>query len=328
MPGRQTKRSVDVHANGGHGRRAERPSEIPKAGWRDVLLRVKDDISEKNLSLISAGTAFYAFVAIPSAVTVLISLYGLAFDPQQVQAQVDALRGIMPVEAMTLVRNELIYLTGQSHKTLGIGLIIGFLVALWSANSATTSMIAALNIVYGEREKRNLVTFYAATLGLTFATIIFALLSLGLIAALPVAIDWLPLGNLGKTLASLLRWPILIALFVTGLALTFRYAPCREEPKWRWVSWGAVSGGVLWIIASALFSFYVSHFASYDKSYGSLAGVILLMLWLYVSAYVVLISAELDAEIEHQTSRDSTTGPEKPMGRRGARMADTLGEKH
>jgi membrane protein len=309
------------------GRHADRPGEIPTPGWRDVLLRVKDDISGKNLSLIAAGTAFYAFIAIPSGIAALISLYGLLFDPQQVEAQVGSLVGIMPDEAMKIVTDELTYLTSQPPKTLGIGLLIGFWVALWSANSATTSMIAALNVVYEEREKRNLIKFYLAALGLTVATVIFSIFSLGLIAALPAVIDWLPVGGFGKTLASIVRWPVLIALFIAALAMAFRYAPCREKPKWRWISWGAITGGILWIVASGLFSFYAAHLASYDKSYGSLAGVILLMMWLYVSAFVVLISAELNAEIEHQTARDSTTGPAKPMGQRGAKMADTLGEK-
>jgi membrane protein len=310
-----------------HGRHAEHPHQIPKAGWRDILLRVKDGIFEKNLSLISAGAAFYAFIAIPSGITVLISLYGLAFDPAQVQKQVATFHGVMPEQAMTLITDELTYISSQSHRALGIGLAVGLAVALWSASYATTSMITALNIVYGEVEKRNFVKFYATALVLTLATVIFGLLSLSLIAALPAAIQWLPLGPFGKTLASIVRWPLLIILFMTSLALAFRYAPCREQPKWRWISWGAVVGGILWIIASALFSFYVASFSSYDKSYGSLAGVVLLMMWLYVSAYVILISAELNAEIEHQTARDSTTGPPEPMGQRGAKMADTLGEK-
>lgn len=319
---------ADVNgSDGAHGRHAEHPHQIPKAGWRDILLRVKDGIFDKNLSLISAGAAFYAFIAIPSGITVLISLYGLAFDPAQVQKQVATFQGVMPEQATTLITEELTYISSQSHRALGIGLAIGLAVALWSASYATTSMITALNIVYEEAEKRDFVKFYATALILTLATAIFGLLSLSLIAALPAVIQWLPLGPFGKTLASIARWPLLIVLFMTALAFAFRYAPCREQPKWRWVSWGAVLGGILWIIASALFSFYVANFSSYDKSYGSLAGVVLLMMWLYVSAYVILISAELDAEIEHQTARDSTTGPPKPMGQRGAKMADTLGEK-
>lgn len=311
----------------GRGRHADHPGEIPKLGWRDILLRVKDDISEKNLTLVSAGTAFYAFIAIPSGIAVLISLYGLLFDPQQVQTQIGAFGGLLPEEAMKLVTDELTYLVSQPRGELGFGLAIALGIGLWSANSAMTSMITALNVVYGEHEKRSLIRLYASALGMTLAAVVFTLFALALIAALPALIDFLPLGDLGKVLANIIRWPVLIVLFMAALAVAFRYAPSRDEPKWRWVSVGAVLGGVLWILASALFSFYAGHFASYDKSYGSLAGVVLLMMWLYVSALVVLISAQVNAEMEHQTARDSTTGSPQPMGQRGAHMADTIGEK-
>lgn len=310
-----------------HGRHAEQPGEIPKRGWRDILLRVKTNISEKSLGLISAGTAFYSFLAIPSGFTALIALYGLLFDPSQVERQLMILDGVMPAQALDIIHDQLNTLTSQPRQALGISFAISLVVALWSANSATTSIMTALNVVYEEHEKRGLIRYYATALVITAGAVLFAIVALTLIAVLPAIVDFLPLGDFSKTLATILRWPALMAVFMIGLGIAFRFAPSRSKPRWRWVSWGAFAAVILWIAASALFSFYVSHFNSYEKTYGSLAGVVLLLMWLYFSAYAVIIGAELNAEIEHQTTKDSTTGGEKPMGRRGAKMADTIGEE-
>lgn len=310
-----------------HGRHAEHPGEIPKRGWRDILLRVKDDISGKSLGLIAAGTAFYGFLAIPSGFTALIALYGLVFDPAQVEEQISILQGVMPAQALDIIHDQLNTLTSQPRQALGISFGISLAVALWSANAATTSMMTALNVVYEEREKRNLFRYYATALTITAGTVGFAILSLALIAILPAVIEFLPLGEFGKSLAKILRWPALMLMFMIGLGVMYRFAPSRRKPMWRWVTWGAFASVILWLVASALFSYYVSHFNSYEKTYGSLAGVVLLLMWLYFSAYSVIVGAELNAELEHQTAKDSTEGQPKPLGRRGAKMADTVGEE-
>jgi membrane protein len=310
-----------------HGRTADRPSHIPKRGWKDIVLRVKDDLTRNNVSLMAAGEAFYVFLAIPSVITALVSLYGLISDPADVQKQVQSMQGVMPAEAAKLISDQLTTLTSHSAQTLGLGFIISLLVALWSAQSGTSSIMRALDIAYGEEENRGLFRFYGTAFVLTLATVLFGLAALALIGILPAIIDFLPLGNFGKTLASLARWPILLIMITGVLAMVYRYAPAREEAKWRWVSWGALVATVLWIVGSALFSIYVSHFAHYDKSYGSLGAVVVLMMWLYLSSYAVLLGGQLNAEIEHQTARDSTTGSEQPLGRRGARMADSLGDE-
>lgn len=312
-------------ADDARGRRAERPSDIPRRGWRDILLRIKDAVSGKSLSLVAAGAAFYAFLAIPSAIAALVSLYGLMADPAEVRRQVDAMRGVVPGEAVGLLSDQLKALTSHSNKTLGIGLVLSVLVALWSAKSATTSMMSALNIAFEESEKRGILRYYATAFALTFSMIVLAILALGLIAVLPAALGVLPLGDTGKAVASIMRWPVLVVLIMAALAVIYRFGPSREQPRWRWVSWGAAAAVLLWIAGSALFSVYVGEFASYDKSYGSLGAVVVLLMWLYLSAYAVLLGAELNAEIEHQTARDTTTGREQPMGRRGAKVADTLG---
>lgn len=306
------------------GQSADRPGDIPARGWKDILLRLKDRVSRDNISIIAAGVAFYAFLAIPSALTALVSLYGLMFDPSDVERQVSALQGILPGEAANLIRDQLKAVTSGPPATLGVSLVVSVLFAIWGARSAMSTLITALNIAYSEEEKRGFFRFQFAAFALTAAGILFAVVALALVAVLPAVIGLLPLGDAGKTVASVLRWPILVVAIMAALAAIYRYAPSRSTAKWRWVSWGAAVATLLWIAGSALFSVYVSAFASYNKTYGSLGGVVVLQLWLYLSAYAILLGAELNAEMEHQTARDTTTDPEQPMGRRGARMADTV----
>jgi membrane protein len=312
-------------AEDGRGRGAGTPSEIPPRGWRDILMRVKDDTSRNNLSLVAAGGAFYAFLAIPSALTALVSLYGLVFNPADVQHQLEAMQGVLPGETIKLISDQLKSISSASGAKLGTGFIISLVVALWGARSATSSLIVALDITYGEQEKRNFIWFQVIALGLTLGAALFGVVALALVAVLPAIIDLLPLGGIGKTVAEVVRWPVLLALLMVMLAAMYRFAPSRREPMWRWVSWGAVLATLLWVIGSALFSLYVGQFATYDKTYGSLGSVVILMMWLYVTCFVILLGAQVNAEIEHQTARDSTTGGPKPMGVRGARAADTVG---
>jgi len=309
------------------GREAEHPTEIPGRGWKRVLARVKDRTLRDNISIIAAGVAFYAFLAIPSALTALVALYGLAFNPADVQRQLAALHGVMPAEAVQLVTQQLKAVTSQPQTSLGIGFIVALLFAIWGARSAMSTFITALNIAYGEEERRSFFRFQAMAFGLTGLAVVFAALSIALIAVLPAGIDFLPLGSFGKTVASVVRWPVLLALMTIGLAAIYRYAPSRQEAKWRWVSWGATVATALWIAGSALFSVYVGEFASYDKTYGSVGAVVVLMMWLYVSVFAVLLGAELNGEMEHETARDTTTGPPRPVGHRGAWAADNVAEE-
>ena len=308
-----------------HGRGAAWPSDIPRRGWWDILMRVRENISRHNVSLVAAGMAFYTFLAIPAAITALVSLYGLIFDPRNVERQVQAMQGILPAEVVKLLSDQLQAITSHPSSTLGIGLVVSVTLALWSARSATGSMIAALNIIYEEQETRNFFWLQAISFGLTLGAIFFALIALSLIAVLPAVVDLLPLGGVGKQVTTWVPWPILLVLVMVTLSAIYRYAPSRQQPRWRWVSWGAVIATALWLAGSAAFSIYVGKFASYDQTYGSLGAVVVLLFWLYLTAFIVLLGAELNAEIEHQTARDSTTGRQRPLGQRGAHMADTVG---
>jgi membrane protein len=309
-----------------HGREATWPGDIPSRGWRDIGMRVLENISHTHMSMIAAGLAFFAFLAIPSALTALVALYGLVFDPSAVGRQIAAMKGVIPGDAINLLSGELTEITSSSGSKLSFALVSSVAIALWSTRSGMSSLMTALNIAYKEQEKRNLIRFHLDALVLTLSGVVFAVLAIALVAILPVAIDLLPLGNYARIAAAIVRWPVLLLLVVASLAAIYRYAPCRRQAKWRWVSSGALIATVLWLGGSALFSIYVSHFASFGKSYGSLGAVVALLMWLYLSSFVVLLGAEINAEVEHQTARDSTTGTPKPMGKRGAIMADTLGK--
>jgi membrane protein len=320
---RRRQGAVALVANGERGRLADAPEEITLAGWRDILQRFLADISRDNVSLMAAGIAFYGLMSLAPAFTALVALYGLVADPAVVQAQVAGLEGMVPPEARSIIAAELTAIVQAHSSSLGVGFVLGLVIAFWSANYATGALISALNVAYGEEEKRGLLRYYASALLLTVCAVGFGALALLLIAVIPAILNWLPIAPSLRTL-SLLRWPVLLLLFAIGLGVIYRYAPSRNQPRWRWVSWGAAAATLLWIAGSALFSIYVDRFATYNKTYGSLGAVVVLLMWLWLSAYVVLLGAELDAEMEHQTARDTTDRPAKPMGRRGAYVADTV----
>ncbi len=307
------------------GRSARKPSSIPKPGWRDILLRVKDEQGRDNVSILSAGVAFYSLLAIIPALAAMVSIYGLVFDPSGIQQQLSMLLGILPQAAYDLLQSQLQRLAESSGGALSLGLIVGLLLSIWSAAKGMRALITALNIAYDEEEKRGFLKLNLMALLLTFCGIIFVLLSLSLIAALPALFGSLGLSGTMQTVVSLSRWPILALLIMVGLALIYRFAPYREKPRFRWVSWGALAATLLWIIVSLLFSYYVANFGSYNKTYGSMGAIVILLMWFFLTAYVVLMGAELNAEMEHQTGKDSTSGTPQPMGQRGAHVADTLG---
>ena len=305
------------------GRAADEPHQIPAAGWWDILKRLFADIGRDNVSLMAAGVAFYGLLSLAPGFTALVALYGLLFDPSQVQAQVAAMEGMIPEEARKLIADQLTTIVQGSSSSLGVSFVVSLALAIWSANSGTSALMQALNVAYGEREQRNVLRYYGSALLLTAAAVLFGILSLILVAIIPAVVGLLPLGNFGKELGWI-RWPVLTILFAAGLSVVYRYAPSRNEPRWSWVSSGAVAATILWLIGSALFSLYVEKFATYNKTYGSLGAVVVLLMWFWLSAYAVLLGAELNAEMEHQTARDTTDRPRKPMGRRGAYVADTV----
>jgi membrane protein len=305
------------------GGQAEAPTQIPPRGWWQVLRRAYAAGQAANLSVLAGGVAFFAFLALFPTLIAALSLYGLVADPAQIAQQVNSLAGVLPAATRQLLREQLTALSRGSSGALTVGLVISVLAALWSASSGTTGLMAAINVAYDEQETRGLVRLRATALVLTLAAIIFVLVAVTLIAVVPSLAGHLHLGSIWLVLTQVIRWALLLVVFPVGLAVVFRIAPDRTGAQFRWVSPGAVVATLLWILGSAAFSIYVTSFGNYNKTYGALAGVIVLMLWLYVTSYIVLLGAGINAEAEHQTSRDTTTGDAKPMGHRGAVVADT-----
>lgn len=308
------------------GRDADHPKQLPSRGWKDVLWRAWREVSTQNLSLMAGGVTYAMLLALFPGLAALVSVYGLAFDAGQIEQQIRVLAGVLPQQTLDLLGEQLHSLVQSSHGALGLSAIIGLLLALWSASRGTSGLISALNIAYEEQESRSFIKFNMIALGLTISILIGGSLIIALVAALPAAVQFLHLGTVAKWALLVIEWPLLIVLLMVGLAVLYRYAPNRDEPKWRWVSPGAIAATVLWMLGSAGFTAYVSYFNSYNKTYGTLGGIVILLTWLYLSAFVILFGAIINAQSEKQTRKDSTEGKPAPMGQRGARAADTLGE--
>ena len=314
---------ADAH-EADRGRHAEKPQEVPPKGWLDILSRTGKRISTDNITIVAAGVAFYAFVAVVPALAATIGIYGLISDPAQVGGQVTAFARILPGEVLPLIEQQLKRITSNTN-TASISTIVGLLIALYSSAGATKALIQGLNISYGEREKRSFIKLNLIALVLTFGAIIGALIAIALVAVLPAMLEHLSFGTKIDAVLNWVRWPILVAGFVGGLSVVYRYGPSREDAKWSWVSWGASAAALLWLAASGLFSLYVAKFASYDKTYGSLGAVVVFLMWLWLSALSVLIGAELNSEMERKPVKDTTEGQPAPLGDRGAVSADTVG---
>ncbi|MFW6243696.1 MAG: YihY/virulence factor BrkB family protein [Desulfovibrionales bacterium] len=308
------------------GRTARNPGQISLAGWKDILLRTKKGIAEDNLSIVAAGVAFFALLAVFPALAALVSIYGMFLDPATVQNQITALSGILPEQGLGLIEGQLEQLVASKGGTLSLGAVLGLLVALWSASKGMKALIKAMNIAYQEKERRSFLRFNFVAVLFTFEAILFVIFSLTLVVVFPVVLNFVGLSILVEKLTSILRWPLLAAFVVVALGLLYRYAPNRKTARIPWLSWGAVVATLLWIAISVLFSQYVSHFGDFNTTYGSIGAVVVLLMWLYLSAFVVVLGAKLNAEMELQTRKDTTTSPEQSFGERGAFVADTLGE--
>jgi membrane protein len=326
IPEKENVKQQDRTA-GERGRHADKPTEVPKKGWLDVFWRTKQQLEEDNLSIVAAGVAFYAFVAVVPALAVGIAVYALVADASDLAGQLQLLARVVPAEVMPMLEEQVTRIA-TDNTSAGISAALGVLIALYSSANATKAIMSGLNIAYDETEKRGFVKLSLMAIGLTFGMIIGLILAFGLLAVLPGVLDNLGLSGGAEMFLNVIRWPILIGLFMLGVASVYRYGPCREKAEWKWVSPGAIMAAVLWVIGSALFSLYVSKFGSYDKTYGSLGAVVVFLMWLYLTAYVILLGAELNSEMERQTVKDTTTGPDKPMGERNAFAADTVGPSH
>jgi membrane protein len=308
------------------GRDADKPSDIPRTGWKDVAVRVKNEIQDDHTVLAASGVAFWGFLSLIPALAAFVSILGLATSPEEAAQRAEDLFGGLPSAAQDLLTEQLESIAGSAGSSLTTGLVISVALALWSASAAVGHLVDAVNVAYDEHDDRNFLVKKALALVFTIGAILFLAFAAAGLAALPSILDAFGFPGGVSTMLQLAYWPVLAAGFVIGLALLYRVGPDRSSPRWKWVSWGAVAAVVLWVIASAVFRIYTANFASYNETYGSLAAVVVLMLWLFITALSVLIGAQINSEMEHQTVVDSTVEPDRPIGDRDAVMADTVGE--
>lgn len=313
----------ELHEHG-RGRHAKTPGDVPAPGWLDILARTKQQLGEDNLTIVSAGVAFYAFVSVVPALVVVIALYGLISDPAKIADQITALAAVVPEEAVPLLREQMTRIT-SNNQAAGISAIVAILIAIYSSANATKALISGLNIAYDEEEKRGFFRLSGIAIILTVGGIVAAVVAVSLVAVMPSVLERLNITQGVETLLNWLRWPVLVGGFMAALAVLYRFGPSRHNAKWKWVTVGASLAAVLWLIGSGAFALYVAKLGSYDKTYGPLGAVVVFMMWLYLTALSVLIGAEFNSEMERQTVKDTTTGEPKPLGERGATSADTVG---
>ena len=309
----------------GRGRQSSAPWQIPWTGWKDILWRTYQQLNEDRLLAVAAGVVFYGLLALFPAITAFVSVYGLFAKASDISSHLSIMAGILPAGAFDIFQDQVNRLVSKGDAKLGFGFIFGLGLALWSANSGMKAMMDALNVAYEEKEKRGFIKLNLVSLTFTVAAIVFLLLAMGAVVVVPLVLAYVGLGGESQMLLSWLRWPLLIAMIILGLAVLYRFGPSRREPRWQWLSVGSVLAVVTWLGSSVLLSWYLANFANYDATYGSLGAAIGLMLWMWVSFIVILFGAELNSEIEHQTARDSTVDGQKPLGARGVVMADTVG---
>lgn len=307
------------------GRSAERPQDIPARGWWDIALRVKKEMTADNVDIIAGGLALYALLAVFPALAAAVSIYGLFASPGDIANQMQQVSAVLPEDAASILQQQLTQLSQHPQNALSFGIILGIALALWSARKGMVALITATNVAYDEEEKRGFFKQLLVSLAFTIGAVVGFLAVLLLGVAVPLVLSMLPLGRAAEIVLLVARWILLFGVAVLGLAVVYRFAPDRHEARWKWVTPGSLIAATLWLIGSALFALYVRSSGSYGETYGALGGVIVLLMWFYLSGYIVILGAEINAEMERQTKRDTTTGEEKPQGARGAYSADTVG---
>jgi membrane protein len=308
-----------------HGRLSRHPFQIPWQGWKDILWRTYVRTNEDRLLATAAGVVFFGLLAVFPAITALVSCYGLFADPSTISANLQTLALMLPDGSFQIVQDQIGRVLTKGNTALGATFLFGLALALWSANAGVKAVIDALNVVYEEREKRSFIRLNLLSLAFTTGGLAALLLMVSAVVAVPLALDHLGLAPESQMIVSLSRWPLLLVILLGALAVLYRFGPSRRPARWQWLSVGTLVAALLWIAGSSLLSWYLSNFGNYNATYGSLGAAIGLMMWMWMSAIIVLCGAELNSEIEHQTALDTTIGAAKPLGRRGAMMADTLG---
>ena len=311
---------------GDRGRSAQKPTDIPARGWTDIAWRLYEAVGDDRVLLVSAGVTFYALLALFPACAAIVALYGLFADVNTINEHLQRLSGFLPEGALQVIGDQVKRIAAQGQATLSATFFGTLAFSLWGANAGTKAIFDALNIAYKEHEERGFVRLTLTSLMFTLCAVVLVIVAMAGIVAVPVVLKLM--GASAKSFAgllSLLRWPLLYLIILLALACLYRYGPSRNKPQWRWVTWGSAIASGIWIVGSLLLSWYVSNFGTYNATYGSLGAVIGFMVWMWLSTVTILLGAEINAEMEHQTARDTTVGGGKPIGARRATMADEVG---
>ena len=281
------------------------PGDSPAAerGWWAVIKRVAGQVNDNRLMTEAAGITFYALLSLFPALAALISLYGLFFDPRTIAQHLDAVSGVVPGGGMDIIHDQVNRLTANPASALGFGAVIGLLTSLWTSNQAIKALFDSLNTVYHLHETRSFVFRTLLTLSFTAGAIVFIIVAIAAVVVLPAVLNFIGVGSLTDTLLSLARWPVLLIGIGVFLAFVYRFGPSRDHANWRWVSWGSTFAAVGWVVVSLGFSYYVTNFGNYNKTYGSLGAVVGFMTWIWISGIVILVGAQIDAEMEGETAK-------------------------
>ncbi|WP_245396612.1 YihY/virulence factor BrkB family protein [Jiella sonneratiae] len=305
---------------------ADTPTRIPASGWKNILVRVFGEISDDRVLLVAAGVTYYLLLAMVPAMAALVSVYGLFADPTTVKTNIDQMSMLLPGGAVQVIDDQLQRLTSSADSTLGLSLVVSLAISLWSANAGVKALFEAMNVAYDEKEERSFVKLTFVSLVFTLCLLAAAILLVALTVVLPAVLGSVGLGSgmeWAISAGSILATLVVVSLIIASL---YRWGPCRATAKWRWITPGSVLAVVVIALVSVAFSFYTANFGSYDATYGSLGALIGMMTWLWLTMIVLIVGGELNSEMEHQTARDTTTGPERPMGARGATMADEVAD--
>lgn len=319
---RERRYAAKAQSRSGEGALASAPTDIPPRGWWEILRRTYTEADRDRVRAVAAGVTFYGLLALFPALTAFVSIYGLVNDPASIGGQLAGLGAFLPAGAIEFLADQISRIGNGGSATLGFAFFLSLGLALWSANAGVKALFDALNVAYGEDEKRGFFKLNAISLAFTAGIIAFLLVALGAIAAIPIVLDYVYMGAASEWLISIGRWPLLFVVLVVGLGILYRFGPSRDDAQWKWVSPGALVAAVAWVAGSILFSWYVANFEDYNKTYGTIGAVIGLLTWMWLSATILLVGAELNAETERQTNRDTTKGPPMPIGMRGADAAD------
>ena len=306
---------------------AERPTDIPPKGWFQIAKRGWKEAKADQVPFLSAGVAYYAFLALFPALLALVSLYGLIADPATIIAQIDAMGSALPAEVKKLIIDQ-VNMLASKRAALSFSVIVGVAIALFSASGGMANLMTAISLAYDEEEKRGFIKKRLLALGLTFGAIVFMVIMLAIVAVLPPLLEQLVGGGAFRWLLQVAGYILVFVIVTAALAILYRFAPDRDAPKMKWVSVGALVATVIWLIASIGFSIYTSTLGNYSKTYGAIAGIVVLLFWLWLTGYAILLGAEINAEAEQQTVKDTTRGKEEPLGSRDAVKADSLPPEH